>query len=73
MNIARLLLNINCFAFENKYYQQIRGVATGSPITMTVSNIYMFECKQPLKKYQTSHGELYSRYASDQTTSLADA
>ncbi|CAF1333579.1 unnamed protein product [Rotaria sordida] len=41
MKMARLVINTNCFAFENKYYRQIRGGAMGSPLTMTLANIYM--------------------------------
>ena len=63
MKMARLVLNTNCFAYENKYYQQIRGGAMGSSLTMTLANIYMFEWEQPLIIYQKSHNELYGRYA----------
>jgi len=61
MKMAHLVLNTNCFAFENKYYQQIRGGAMGSPLTMTLANIYMFEWEQPLIEHQKSHSELYGR------------
>ena len=64
MKMARLVLNTNCFAFENKYYQQIRGGAMGSPLTMTLANIYMYEWEQPLLEYQISQNELYGRYVS---------
>lgn len=64
MKMARLVLNTNCFAFENKYYQQIRGGAMGSPLTMTLANIYMYEWEQPLIEYQQLHNELYGRYVS---------
>ena len=63
MKMARLVLNTNCFAYENKYYQQIRGGAMGSSLTMTLANIYMFEYEQSLIIYQKSHNELYGRYA----------
>lgn len=43
MKMARLVLDTNCFVFENKYYQQIRGGAMGSPFTMTLANIYMLK------------------------------
>jgi hypothetical protein len=62
MKMARLVLNTNCFAFENKYYQQIRGGAMGSLLTMTLANIYMYEWEQPLIEYQKIHNELYGRY-----------
>ena len=72
ISMARLVLNTNCFALENKYYQQIRGGAMGSPFTMTLANIYMFEWEQPLIEHQRSHGELYGRYVSKRTISSTD-
>ena len=62
MKMARLVLNTNCFAFQNKYYQQIRGGAMGSPLTMTLANIYMLEWEKPLIEYQKLHNEIYGRY-----------
>jgi hypothetical protein len=62
MRMARLVLNTNCFAFQNKYYQQIRGGAMGSPLTTTLANIYMLEWEQPLIEHQKLHKELYGRY-----------
>ncbi|CAF5107482.1 unnamed protein product, partial [Rotaria magnacalcarata] len=41
--LARLVLDTNCFVYDNKYYQQIRGGAMGSPFTMTLANVYMWE------------------------------
>lgn len=61
MKMARIVLNTNCFFFENKYYQQIRGGAMGSPFTMTLANIYMLQWEQILIEYQQSHHELYGR------------
>ena len=61
MKMARLVLDSNCFAFENKYYQQIRGGAMGSPFTMTLANIYMLEWEQSLIEHQKFHNELYGR------------
>lgn len=65
MSMAQLVLETNCFAFEKKYYQQIRGGAMGSPLTMTLANIYMLEWEQPLIGFQKCHGELYGRYVSE--------
>ena len=61
MKMARLVLNTNYFAYENKYYQQIRGDAMGSPFTMTLANIYMLEWEQVLIEHQQLHNELYGR------------
>jgi len=62
MKMAHLVLDTNCFVFENKYYQQIRGGAMGSPFTMTLANIYMLKWEQLLIEHQKSHNELYGRY-----------
>jgi hypothetical protein len=62
MKMVRLVLNTNCFVFQNKYYQQIRGGAMGSPLTMTLANIYMLKWEQPLIEHQNSYKELYGRY-----------
>jgi uncharacterized membrane protein len=34
----------------------------GSPFTMTLANIYMWEWKQPLIEYQKIPNEIYGRY-----------
>lgn len=60
--LARLVLDTNCFVYENKYYQQIRGGAMGSPFTMTLANIYMWDWEQTLVEHQKSQHELYGRY-----------
>jgi len=61
MKMARLVLDTNCFVFEDKYYLQIRGGAMGSPFTMTLANIYMLKWEQPLIEHQKYHNELYCR------------
>jgi hypothetical protein len=61
MKMARLVLDTNCFLFEDKYYQQIRGGAMGSPFTMTLANIYMLQWEQSLTEHQKLHNELYGR------------
>jgi len=43
IRLACVVLEINCFVFDNKYYKQIRGGAMGSPFTMTLANIYGLE------------------------------
>ncbi|CAF1366556.1 unnamed protein product, partial [Rotaria sordida] len=71
--LARLVLDTNCFVYEKKYYQQIRGGAMGSPFTMTLANIYMWEWEYPLIEHQKMHNELYGRYIDDvfMTTNLS--
>ena len=43
MKMARLILDNNCFAYDNKYYKQIRGGAMGSAFTQVLANIYMLQ------------------------------
>jgi hypothetical protein len=61
MKTARLILDNNCFAYNNKYYKQIRGGAMGSAFTQVLANIYMLEWEQDLIQYQASHHEIYGR------------
>ena len=51
-NIIELLgfcLHNTYFSFQNKFYEQIEGVAVGSPVSPIVANLYMesFERKAP--------------------------
>jgi len=62
MKMARLVLDTNCFIFENHYYQQIRGGAMRSPFTMTLANIYMLRWEQVLIEHQQLQKEFYGRY-----------
>ncbi|CAF4003077.1 unnamed protein product, partial [Rotaria sordida] len=61
IRLARLVLDTNCFVYEKKYYQQIRGGAMGSPFTMTLANIYMLEWEHSLNEHQKMQNELYGR------------
>ena len=60
--MARLILNTNCFAYNGKYYNQIRGGTMGSAFTQVYANIYMLEWEQDLIKCQASHNEIYGRF-----------
>jgi len=61
MKTARLILDTNCFAYNKKYYRQIRGGAMGSAFTQVLANIYMLEWEQDLIQYQAAHNEIYGR------------
>ena len=63
MKMARLILDTNCFAYNNRYYRQIRGGAMGSAFTQVLANIYMLQWEQDLIQYQTKHNEIYGRSA----------
>jgi hypothetical protein len=62
MKIARLILDTNYFAYNQKYYKQIRGGAMGSAFTQVLANIYMLEWEQDLIEYQISRNEIYGRF-----------
>lgn len=61
IRLARIVLDTNTFAYNDKYYKQIKGGAMGSPFTMVLANIYMLEWEQSLINNQTSPKELYGR------------
>lgn len=62
MKMARLILDTSCFAYNNKYYRQIRGGAMGSAFTQVLANIYMFEWEQQLIEHQIEHKGIYGRF-----------
>ena len=62
MKMARLVLDTNCFAYKDKYYQQIQGGAMGSAFTQILANIFMLEREQYLVQHQLQHGEIYGRF-----------
>ena len=59
MKMARLVLDNNCFVYNNKYYKQIRGGAMGSAFTQVLANIYMYYWEQDLVKYQVKHAGIW--------------
>lgn len=61
MRMARLILDTNYFAYNDRYYRQIRGGAMGSAFTQVLANIYMFESEQELIEYQFGKNEIYGR------------
>jgi len=61
LRLARIVLDTNSFAYNDKYYKQTKGGAMGSPFTMVLANIYMLDWEQPLIEHQTSQNELYGR------------
>ena len=41
LRLARVVLDTNTFAYNDKYYRQIKGGAMGSPFTIVFANIYV--------------------------------
>lgn len=61
MRMARLILDMNCSAYDDKYDRQVRGGAMGSAFTQVLANIYMLEWEQDLIQHQLSNNEIYGR------------
>ena len=59
--LARIVLTENVFIYENKYYRQVIGGAMGSPFTLTLANIFMWNWEWELVENQRNSNELYGR------------
>lgn len=66
MRMARLIIDTNYFAYNDKYYRQVRGGAMGSAFTQVLANIYMLEWEQDLIEYQREKNEIYGRSVQNQ-------
>ncbi len=63
--LARYVMKNNYFVYGNYYYKQIRGGAMGSPLTLTVSNAYMFFFQTPITKWVNHRKGIFCRYIDD--------
>ena len=63
--LARFVMQNNYFSYNGQYYHQIRGGAMGSPLTLTVTNCYMFFFEQSIKRQISNGHGLYFRYIDD--------
>ena len=60
-SLARIVLTENVFIYKNKYYRQVIGGAMGSPFTLALANIFMWDWEQALVEHQRNSNELYGR------------
>ncbi|CAF4609833.1 unnamed protein product, partial [Rotaria socialis] len=51
IELARLVLKENVFVYDRKFYRQIIGGAMGSPYTLTLANIFMWNQNYPAMNY----------------------
>ncbi|CAF1549133.1 unnamed protein product [Adineta ricciae] len=63
--LARYVMKNNYFVYGNCYYKQIRGGAMGSPLTLTISNAYMYFFQTPIVKWVQHGNGIYCRYIDD--------
>ncbi len=63
IQLVRLVLDNQYFVYEDKLYQQIKGGASGSPLSIPLACIYMFHCRSALMTALIDHknDELFGR------------
>ncbi|CAF4981187.1 unnamed protein product, partial [Rotaria socialis] len=63
--LAEIVLKENAFVYDHKFYKQIIGGAMGSPFTLTLANIFMWDWEKRWVRRQKSKNEIYGRYIDD--------
>ncbi|CAF4535104.1 unnamed protein product [Rotaria sp. Silwood2] len=63
--LAHIVLTENVFVYNKKYYRQILGGAMGSPFTLTLANIFMWNWEKEFANKLNSSREIYGRYIDD--------
>ena len=71
--LARYVMKNNYFFYGDCYYKQIRGGAMGSPLTLTISNAYMFFFQIPITKWVKHRNGIFCRYIDDIFLTTTDA
>ncbi|CAF2087703.1 unnamed protein product [Rotaria magnacalcarata] len=65
IRLSRFVMTNNYFSYNGQFYHQVRGGAMGSPLTLTISNCYMyFFERQIVNEIRNSNG-LYFQYIDD--------
>ncbi len=59
--LAEIVLKENAFVCNNKFYKQVIGGAMGSPFTLTLANIFMWDWEQRWIRRQDNRKEIYGR------------
>lgn len=62
MGMTSLILDTNCFAYQNRYCRQTHEGAMGSAFTQVLVNIYMLEWEQELIQSQETHQNIYRSF-----------
>jgi hypothetical protein len=65
IRLARFVMQNNYFSYNGQFYHQVRGGAMGSPLTLTMSNCYMFFLEQDIVKVAHDNNAFYRRYIDD--------
>ena len=66
LRLAELVLNLNCFSFGDKFFQQINGVAMGTKMGPNYANLFVgFIEEQIFTQYSGPLPELFKRFIDD--------
>ncbi|CAF2065566.1 unnamed protein product [Rotaria magnacalcarata] len=65
IRLSRFVIKNNYFSYNGQYYHQVRGGAMGSPLTLTISNCYMYFFERQIVNQIRNSGGLYFRYIDD--------
>lgn len=66
LRLAELVLTLNTFSFEDRFYSQERGVAMGTRMGPSYANIFMGYLEKKLaEEYNNTFPELYCRFIDD--------
>ena len=58
-------LHSSYFSFQEQFYEQVEGVAMGSPVSLMVANLFMEYLKQKTQGTATNPPRLWLRYVGD--------
>ncbi|CAF4316766.1 unnamed protein product, partial [Rotaria magnacalcarata] len=65
IRLSRFVMKNNYFSYNGQFYHQTRGGAMGSPLTLTISNCYMYFFERQIVNQIRNSGGLYFRYIDD--------
>ncbi|CAF4843491.1 unnamed protein product, partial [Rotaria socialis] len=65
IRLSRFVMKNNYFSYNGQFYHQVRGGAMGSPLTLTISNCYMYFFERQIINQIRNSGGLYFRYIDD--------
>ncbi|CAF4122854.1 unnamed protein product, partial [Rotaria magnacalcarata] len=65
IRLSRFVMTNNYFSYNGQFYHQVRGGAMGSPLTLTISNCYMYFFERQIVNQIRNSGGLYLRYIDD--------
>ncbi|CAF4406024.1 unnamed protein product, partial [Rotaria magnacalcarata] len=65
IRLSRFVMTNNYFSYNGQFYRQVRGGAMGSPLTLTISNCFMYFFERQIANQIRNSCGLYFRYIDD--------